>query len=201
MRWLTGNPHRLLLLDAAVIAWAVVWVGVAIAIGREVQSLSALADTVTRVGGAVEASGRALGEIGAAPVVGDSLSAPAESIEAAGASAVQSGRASADSVNDLSLLLGLSIAVIPALPLICLYIPLRLALGRERQTALALAREAGDDPRFRRFLARRSLESSPYHRLRRVTPEPWRAYVEGRYDELARAELERLGIERMPRGL
>jgi len=199
MSRLLRRRRGLLLLDVAVIGWSLAWGAVAIAIAQEVNGLADLSGTVIRVGHATEASGRGLEQLGALPLLGDTLTVPADRIQAAGASAVESGRSSADSVHDLSLLLGLSIAVIPALPLICLYIPLRIAAARERRTARALALEAGDDPRFQRFLARRTLETLPYRKLREVTPEPWRAYVEGRYDELARAELRRLGLTEVPK--
>lgn len=190
-----GSPRRLAALDALVALWTIAWVVVALAIAHEADGLRDLSRTVTRVGQAVVASGEALSDFSSVPVVGSELDEPAKRIQAAGRSAIASGRSSGESVTDLSVLLGISIALIPTLPLVCLYLPLRSATVRERRTAQELAEEAADDPRFAQFLARRALETLPYRRLKEISAEPWRAYVEGGYGPLARAELERLGIE------
>jgi hypothetical protein len=87
-------------------------------------------------------------------------------------------------VNDLSVLLGLAVAVIPSLPLLVLYVPLRAAR----------LREAGDDPQLEELLARRAVQNLPYHRLARVTRTPWRDLADGRYAALAAAEKQRVGI-------
>jgi hypothetical protein len=46
------------------------------------------------------------------------------------------------------------------------------------------------------FLARRAVINFSYDRLLSASPQPYRDLEEGRYDALARLELERLGIER-----
>jgi hypothetical protein len=190
-----GLPRRLLVLDVLVTAWALAWILVALAIAHEVDGLSDLSVTVTRVGKAVVASGEALDGLSGLPLLSDTLDEPSERIREAGRSAVASGRSSGESVDQLSVLLAISIALIPTFPLVCLYLPLRATAVRERRTARALAAEARDDPRFEQFLARRALETLPYRRLEAISPRPWREYMEGRFGPLARAELERLGVD------
>ena len=56
------------------------------------------------------------------------------------------------------------------------------------------ADQAGDDPVFAELLARRAAVQLPMRRLVAVSPEPWRDLAEGRFEPLARAELERLGV-------
>jgi len=62
---LPGLPagRRLIALDAALALWAVVWVVLALEVATEVRGLSDLSSTVSRVGTAVEESGKALSEL------------------------------------------------------------------------------------------------------------------------------------------
>jgi hypothetical protein len=190
--------RRLLALDAAVLAWTVAWITIAIVIALEFQDLGELSDTVATVGGAAEATGAALGVFGDLPVVGgavaDALAAPAAEIQEAGQSAQESAESARRSVDVLSLLLGLSIALIPSASLLVLYLPARVSRVREAQAVEAARRLAADDPAFHEFLARRATHNLSFRQLDRVTAEPWRELAEGRFDRLARAELERLGL-------
>lgn len=192
--------RALLVLDAALIVWTIVWIVIAVAISREVQDLAELSDTVTTVGAAAEASGAALGLLGDLPVVGDAvgstLDEPAAEIQEAGRSAQESGARSRESVDALSVLLGLAVALIPSTPLLGLYLPARVGRAREAQAIDAARRLAGDDPAFREFLARRAAQNISFRRLAKIAPEPWRELEAGRFDRLARAELERLGLTR-----
>jgi hypothetical protein len=43
------------------------------------------------------------------------------------------------------------------------------------------------------------VENLPYHRLRAITPNPWRDLETGRHSDLAEAELGRLGLRREAR--
>jgi hypothetical protein len=84
-------------------------------------------------------------------------------------------------------------------PIVTLYAPFRISRRRDLRAIRRAARQAGGDPGFEEFLARRAAENLPYHRLREVTPNPWRDLEEGRYQALAEAELRRLGLRRMAR--
>jgi len=100
----------------------------------------------SRVGQAVVASGDALDGLSGLPLLSDTLDEPSDRIREAGRSAVASGRSSGENVDQLSVLLAISIALIPTFPVVCLYLPLRATVVRERRTARALAAEAKDDP-------------------------------------------------------
>ncbi len=190
-RWLRA-------LDAAALAWTVAWIAIAVVIALEVQDLGELSDTVATVGGAAEATGSALGVFGDLPVVGgavaDALAAPAAEIQEAGQNAQESAESTQRSVDVLSVLLGLAVALIPSASLLVLYLPARVARTREARAVEAARREAADDPVFHEFLARRAAHNLSFRQLDRVTAEPWRELAEGRFDRLARAELERLGL-------
>lgn len=194
--------RRLLALDVALAAWSLAWIAAAVAIALEVQDLGELSDTVGTVGGAAEASGAAFGLLGDLPFVGDAvaatLAAPAEEIQEAGRSAQESAAATRRSVDILSVLLGLAVALIPTAPLLGAYVPTRVARASEARAVEAARRRAGDDPSFRELLARRAAQNLPFRELDRVSPEPWRDLADGRFDRLARAELERLGLRAEP---
>jgi hypothetical protein len=200
-RFETSLPsgRTLLGIDIALIVWSVAWVAIGIAVSREVNGLAELSDTVRRVGTAVEASGGVLGTLGGLPLIGDAfgdtLTGPAQDIQEAGQSAQASGQASRGSIDALSTLLGLAVALIPSVPLVALYLPARVSRAREARALGAAVRLSGDDPDFREFLAHRAVHNLTYRRLAGVAPEPWRELSEGRFDGLARAELERLGVD------
>jgi hypothetical protein len=105
-----------------------------------------------------------------------------------------SGRDSRDSTENLSVLLALSIALIPTLPLLGLYLPLRWAWTNDARAVRRALKLAPADPLLVEFLARRAVSNFSYDRLLAVSPQPFRDLEEGRYDSLARLELDRLGI-------
>ena len=203
MRSLEGSlptGRTLVAWDVAAVAWTVAWIVVGILVATTVDDLTQLSGTVEEVGTHVESAGGALGALGELPLVGDAfaeaLRVPAEAIREAGQTARAGGASSTGTIETLSALLGLAIALIPSLPVLGAYLPARLARSGEVR-ALRDARErAGDDPAFQELLARRAAQRLSYRRLAQVSPEPWRDLAAGRFDRLARAELERLGIRR-----
>lgn len=195
---LLPSGRRLLALDLVLAVWTGVWILVAIVIATEVYGLGELSDTVGTVGDAAEASGAALGLLGNLPVVGGAVGAalevPAAEVQEAGRAAQDSAVSSRDTVERLSVLIGLAVGVIPSVSILGLYLPARLARVREVQAMDTARRRAGDDPLFHEFLARRAAQNLSMRQLDRVTAEPWRDLANGRFDRLARAELERLGL-------
>jgi hypothetical protein len=194
---LPGTSSRLIRgLDAVVLIWVAGWVVLALLVGREVRNLRELSDTVVLAGVAVEDTGDLVASLDAVPLVGGQVGDVADRVRAAGASAQASGRESRDSTEDLSVLLALSIGLIPTLPLLGLYAPLRLAWTREaRAVRRALATNPAD-PGLHEFLARRALATHSYDELRAVSADPFRDLADGRFTALAALELERLGLPR-----
>jgi hypothetical protein len=181
-------------LDVAVALWVVAWVVLALLVGREVRDLRQLSDTVVVAGIAVEETGNLVESLGSVPFVGGRVGEVAERVRAAGRSAQVSGRDSRDSTQDLSVLLALSIGLIPTLPLLGLYAPLRVTWTREARAVRRALAAGSPDPVLKEFLARRAVLNLPYQELRAVSPDPFRDLEEGRFDELAARELERLGL-------
>lgn len=181
-------------LDVAVVVWVVAWVVLALLVGREVRDLRELSDTVVVAGVAVEETGDLVDSLGSVPFVGSRVGEVADRVRTAGRSAQASGRDSRDSTENLSILLALSIGLIPTLPLLGLYAPLRVTWAREARAVRRALAAGSADPVLKEFLARRAVLNLPYQELRAVSPDPFRDLEEGRFDELAARELERLGL-------
>lgn len=174
-----------LAIDAAIAGWLIAWIVMGVQVGREVRSLGDLSDTAVLAGRAIEQTADVLDQIGRIPIVGTPVGDLADSIRQTGRSARQNGAASRDDVNDLSVLLGLSIALIPTIPLAAVWIPLRLRWRREREAvkrALATA-----SPDLERLLAERARTSLPLDQVLALKSDR---------KALAHAELERLGLPR-----
>lgn len=174
--------------------WIVTWLVVATIAAVQIRDLASYSDTLAQSGKALDTAGSALQLVGALPVVGDGAERLGDEVRATAAEVQVSAEETRSSVRALSLILGLSLACIPTVPVLAVYLPLRLARGRElRAVRAALVKSAGD-PAFEEFLARRAVQHLPYEVLSAVTPTPWRDLDQGRYRALANAELTRLGI-------
>ena len=172
-----------LAIDLAIAGWLIAWVVLGIAVAHQVKQLGDLSDTAVLAGQAIEQTADVLDQIGRIPLVGTPVGDLADSIRKTGQSAQQNGVASRDDVNDLSVLLGLSIALIPTIPLAAVWIPLRIRWRRERQ-AVKRALASGS-PDLERLLAERARTSLPLDQVLRL---------ESDRKALAHAELERLGL-------
>jgi hypothetical protein len=184
-------------LNVALAIWALLWIGIAAYTAYEVSALRALSHTVVKAGTATESTGHALAAVGHLPFVGSRISQLADQAVAAGASARESGASTATTVDQLAVLLGIAIALIPTVPLLALYIPLRLSWRRDRrEVSRAVARWDGE-PALEAFLAHRALTHMRFEELRELG-------YDGREDpalnaDLAAAELRRLGLDRTAR--
>jgi hypothetical protein len=182
MRWL----------NVAVVIWAVLWIGLGTYTGYEVHALRTLSDTVVKAGKATVATGNALGAIGSVPFVGSRVSSLAAQAAAAGHSAQASGASSRSTIDQLAILLGLAIGLIPTVPLLSLYLPLLVSWRRDRKAVRRAIAQWDGDPALEEFLARRALAHLPFAELRELS-HGGTAGFEDR-DALAAAELRRLGL-------
>lgn len=151
--------RTVLMADLAVAAWAIVWIVLGVVVAREVRQLDDLSDTVVTAGEALDQTGdglrgtsdslreihRALQVLESLPIVGReieenlegaaaTLDGIAAEVEETARSAQASGRVSKESTADLSVILGLAVALVPTLTLFAAYAPfrslrLRRALG------------------------------------------------------------------------
>jgi hypothetical protein len=187
--------RALRLLDLALALWVLAWIGMGVAIGLSVSDLKQLTHTLVAEGHAVQGVGASLHSLSGLPFVGGEIGSTAAQIQRAGASAVASGTSSSSSVQTLAVLLGVAVALLPSIPVLGFYLPLRLQRAREARALRRAVRAHGGDPEFTRFLARRAISGLGYERLVRATPTPWAELPDESCEQLAAAELGRLGID------
>ena len=180
------------LVDVLLLVWTVGWVVLGIVVAHEVRGLADLSDATSKTARAVVAVGDAVKDL---PLVGAQVQAPADAVRDAGVEAVASSRSARASARRVGVLLGVSIAAIPSLPVVLLYLPARLATARERR-ALRLALASGSHPALEEVLAWRALAHLPYRALRAASDDPARDLSRGHYGPLADAELRWFGLAR-----
>jgi hypothetical protein len=183
MRWL----------NVGLAIWAACWIGLAAYTAYEVAALRTLSHTVVKAGAATESTGHALAAVGHLPLVGGRISQLAEQAIAAGASARTSGAATATTIDRLAVLLGIAIALIPTVPLLGLYLPLRLGWRRDRKAIRRAVARWDGEPGLEAFLAQRALAHLPFEELRDLGYDG----AEGSPPnaDLAAAELRRIGLD------
>ncbi len=195
------NPFytwRIRTLDSVVAIWTCLWIGVGLLVAHDLRELTQLSATVATTGRAMQAVVDTIAPLKSLPIVGSTIAPLAKTAASEAASVQASGRVSAQSVRQLSLLLGLAVAVAPALPLLVLYVPLRISQEREARAFRRTLADGAYDPVFEEFLAHRAAQNLPFHRLREITTNPWRDIREGNFRSLADAELKRVGVRRPP---
>ncbi len=182
--------------DLLMVAWAVLWIALAIGVVQSTRDVAQLGGTVSQTGSAVSQVGGLINDI---PLIPGDVSSASSSVQAAGQSAEANGAQGQDAADRLGIYLGIAIAIIPSVPIIGLYLPIRITRVRERRVVQrALALHAGD-PTYQQFLARRALEKLPYEDIMSVSAHPWDDMDQGRFSALATAELHRLEIyQRLP---
>jgi hypothetical protein len=187
--------HRLSrTIDIVLLAWLLLWCAIGYTLGRTVNELSRLSDGVIGAGEGVSDAAGALDGLTDVPVIGAGIEEVAARIDAIGRGTVQKGEASKDTIFNVSLLIGLVVALGPTLPLIAIWLVIRGPLARERR-AIGRALEANDDA-LEAYLALRAATRFPYTRIAPVTRDPWGDLRSGRHAGLASLELTRLGLTR-----
>jgi hypothetical protein len=192
LRLVVPSTPRVTASDAVMVAWAIAWIAVALLVAHYTRQVANVGETVSATGDALQKSG---GLIASLPLPLPNVHDTAASIQAAGASAVDSGHTSAEATRRLAVLLGLAIGVLPSVPILGLYLPIRVWRIRDARRIRSDFVRYGDDPGFKEFLAQRAAHNLSFEALRDVTDAPWADLREGRFDRLAEAELERLGVE------
>jgi hypothetical protein len=187
--------HRLSrTIDIVLLAWLLLWCAIGYTLGRTVNELSRLSDGVIGAGEGVSDAAGALDGLADLPLIGGGIQDIAEQIDAVGRGTVQKGEASKDTIFNVSLLIGLVVALGPTLPLIVIWLVIRAPLTRERR-AIGRALDANDDG-LEGYLALRAATRFPYARIAPVTTDPWGDLWSGRHAALASMELARLGLTR-----
>jgi hypothetical protein len=181
-------------IDVILVLWLLLWCTIGYTLGRTVNELSGLSDGVIGAGQGVSDAAGALEALAEVPLTGGGIQEIADRIDAVGQGTVQKGQASKDAIFNISLLIGLVIALGPTIPLIAVWLVIRAPLTRERRR-ISRALDAGDIG-LEGYLALRAATRFPYSRIAGVTTDPWGDLRSGRHAALASLELGRLGLTR-----
>jgi hypothetical protein len=180
--------------DLLVVAWVILWIRVGNAVhdgtmalagpGRQTdESASAMAGQLRDAGG----------RLGETPLVGDELATPFDRAADASEGIASAGRASVEAVEQLAVVLGLAIALIPILVILAVHLPRRWRFVREATAGARFIDSADDLDLF----ALRALAHQPMRVLARVSDDPagdWRRKDPDVVRRLAEIELQDVGL-------
>ena len=195
-----GRRTFQLVVDVLFLVWLVVWVWAGMAVhdgttalagpGRQTdQSASAMAGQLRDAGGRLDD----------VPLIGDEVATPFDKAADASDGIAAAGRSSAEAVEKLAVVLGLSIALIPILVVTAFYLPGRVRFVREATAGSKFIDSLDDLDLF----ALRALTHQPMRVLAKVSDDPagdWRRKDPEVVRRLAELELKDVGL-RPPRGL
>ena len=193
----TADEPTIRLLDGLLLGWVALWLVVGVLSGVTMWHLSELGDTVSNSGSAIGSAGRALESLGDIPVIGDRPAEVGRETSEAGADIEGRGVQVKGQLRQLSILLGLSITLIPITPVAGLYLPLRVSRRREVKNLRRALRDHPGDEGLDLYLASRALNMLPYnevHRFVEGSEDPHSTDAVRRTRRLADAELARLGL-------
>ena len=182
------------LADLLFVAWLVLWVWIGMAVHDGTAQLAEPArQTDSAATSMAEQLRDAGGQLGEAPLVGDELAVPFDRAADASDGIAAAGRDTVEAVEQLALLLGLSVALIPILIVSAIHLPLRWRFIREA-TAGARFIDASEDLDL---FALRALANQPMHVLGRISDDPagaWRRRDPDVVRRLAALELADAGL-------
>jgi hypothetical protein len=180
--------------DLLFVAWLVLWVWIGVAVHDGTTQLAAPArQTESSATSMADQLRDAGGRLGEAPLVGDELAVPFDRAADASDGIAAAGRDTVEAVEQLALLLGLSVALIPILIVSAIHLPIRWRFVREA-TAGARFIDAQEDLDL---FALRALANQPMHVLAKVSDDPagaWRARDPDVVRRLAELELADVGL-------
>jgi hypothetical protein len=189
-----ASRRQVLFLDILLSVWVAGWVAVGILIGIDVHHLGRLTTTVSNAGKALQQAGGGLRSLSGVPFIGHTLGGLAGQLSRAGHTAGRNAFAARTSIDQLSYLLAIAVVIIPGTPVFGIYLPFRLGRLFEARAVRSALRHGANRRLLERYLANRALTNLPYHQLEEISHEPWEDVEQGRFTNLAQAELARLGF-------
>lgn len=189
-----GRRLRQVLGDLLLIGWFCLWAWVGVHVHDGTMALAVpgreTAESATSMASGLRDAGGRLDDV---PLIGDDVSAPFDSAAAASDRLADAGRSSVEAVEGLAFWLGLSIALIPALVLAAVYLPLRWRFVRDATAGARFVDSTEDLDLF----ALRALSRQPLHVLARISDDPAGAWRRGDAEvvrRLAALELRDSGL-------
>lgn len=111
--------------SGVIATWCALWLVVGIWTGHELWQLSELGATVAGSGRALDSAGSALESLASAPVVGDRTAELGAEVRANATDIVRGAGEARGSMRRLSVLLGLTVALVPSTPVLALHVAVR----------------------------------------------------------------------------
>lgn len=192
------DHRRRHLVTAFISVWVLVWVVVGVFTGLQVHKLTEVSDSLLQSGKALDTAGSALQAVGGLPVVGERAEGFGDEVRTTAEEVQRAGASSRETVQSVSILLGLALVLVPVVPVVALYAPLRVSLARQRAAVARALRQSEQHLRLEEFLANRAVQNLPYDTLSQVSADPWGDLERRAYRQLANAELTRLGLTTRP---
>jgi hypothetical protein len=186
------SHQRIVGVDFLVLAWVVLCVWLGIAVGSRINDLQALGDGLIQAGDSVSGVGDWIANLEDIPLIGGGFGAIADRVDQLGQGAAAQGEAGKEAVFRAALGTGLLLSLLPTLPILAVWVPLRIRLERDRASLKAALR--ANEPGVWEFLALQAADDMSFRQLRAISDDPWEDLRQGRFRELAQAEIDRLAL-------
>lgn len=189
--------------DVATLAWVGLWGTIGIRLYGLLANLAGTGRVIRDGGTNLDGAGRQLGAaVGGIPLVGEGAADGLRSAFSAAANPIiQFGTDLERLLIIVAALLGLLVGAVAVVPWMQRYLPWRVARWRRLNAGARVIRRSrisGGAPlgeaEVRRILASRALHRLEYDELLEFTADPFGDWASGRYDRLASAELDRVGL-------
>jgi hypothetical protein len=185
--------------DVATWIWVSFWVIAAYRVYVTIEGFSEVGRAIGRGGENIQAAGESVGEsLGGLPLVGEGVRSLAGSaFGAAGEPFVFVGGELEQLLVIIARLLAILVLAVMVIPWLSRYVPWRARRLFEIRTAHRVIRVAPrhvPEVAVERLLASRALHRLTYGELLAQTSDPIGDFASGRYERLARAELESVGL-------
>lgn len=184
--------RRIVAIDYLVIAWFLLCLLLGIWSAKRINGLGALGDGLISTGNSITSLADWIGGLGDTPLVGAGFDLVAGQIGDLGESTAAQGQDSKDEVWRVARLVGILFTLLPTVPVLAFWIPVRVSAERERRSLRTALRNG--DPAVWEYLARQAADDLPFRKLQAISADPWEDIRQGRYEALARVELDRLDL-------
>lgn len=191
LRPYSAQPRRLALQiasDVFVLLWIYIWFRVGQLVHDTLVQVAGVGYRIQgsagQVSGSLTQAGKSAGSV---PLLGDQLGRPLTNAGAQIGDIAGAGRSAGDTLTSLATPLGWAVALGPILLVLVIWLPRRWRFARRAGEAAEMAAA----PPGEELLALRALANRPLQELRRVAPDPVRAWRDGDADAIrALAHLE-----------
>jgi hypothetical protein len=190
---------REIVADIATWAWVALWTIIAARLYGTLAGFAEAGRAIRRGGVGIETAGVDLGRsLAGIPLVGQQAGDLARSaFGTAGEPFVYVGEQLEQLLLMIAALLGLIVLAVTLIPWLTRYVPWRarrLAHLRAAHRVIRVAPKDVSKSVIQKQLASRALHRLTYGELLQHSPDPFGDFTHGRYDRLARAELESVGL-------